>query len=285
MNYIKVYNESTLFERIQIGDLLQASNYSIIFIKQGSMQLEVNDTPITYEKQHIVLITPKNIYKIKGYSSDLQMYFMIYIREIIKKKINLNFSRYDVYHLINFEKNNNMLKPDPTYFAKAIEQVEHLEYHLKRQNKRNSFQELIITSLFATIIYLMMDCLYSKIESKHKINTRKEDLAMQYIELVNLHYIREKNLEFYASKLCISIKYLSICVKEITGFPASFIIANAVMKEAKTELLSTSKTISTIAIQLGFSDQYSFGKFFKKQNGISPRGFRNKNKTIFIDTI
>ena len=48
------------------------------------------------------------------------------------------------------------------------------------------------------------------------------------------------------------------------------------INKAEILLLNTTKNISDIALQCGFSDVYSFSHSFKKHNGISPSEYRTK---------
>ena len=48
------------------------------------------------------------------------------------------------------------------------------------------------------------------------------------------------------------------------------------ISKAELLLLNTSKSISDIALQCGFSDIYSFSHCFKSQNGISPSEYRKE---------
>lgn len=91
---------------------------------------------------------------------------------------------------------------------------------------------------------------------------------------------KKKELSFYAESLLISVKYLSNCVREITKSPPTSFIADALMNEAKVILLHPNNTGGMIAGELGFSDQYSFGKFFKKHTRLSPLNFRKRNHLI-----
>lgn len=45
-------------------------------------------------------------------------------------------------------------------------------------------------------------------------------------------------------------------------------------------MIFTVLTVKEIAEKLGFSDQSSFGKFFKKESGTSPTNFRDGYKKI-----
>lgn len=213
------------------------------------------------------------------------MYILIHNREITREKIYFNFSRYDVYQIINAEKNQNIFKLEKKAFSQTVGLVKLLNYHVNQNTKESSFQEQIIIALFTTIIYTLMDSLAEKLQSETILNTRKEEITLQFIELVSFHFKTEKELLFYAKQLNISIKYLFICVKETTKTPPTEFIANALLNEAKTLLLSTKNTIYIIASELQFSDQYAFGKFFKKHTGLSPKKYRNKNEIVFLDTI
>ena len=95
--------------------------------------------------------------------------------------------------------------------------------------------------------------------------------AFQIKELV-----KEKNVKFYADKQCLTVRHLSETVKNVIGKTASQIILEFQLKEAKAILLDTDKSIYQIATELGFSDSYTFGHFFKRHERISPSQFRKK---------
>ncbi|MCD8264357.1 MAG: helix-turn-helix domain-containing protein [Tannerellaceae bacterium] len=63
-------------------------------------------------------------------------------------------------------------------------------------------------------------------------------------------------------------------IKENSGRTATEWINNRIILEAKTLLYSTSMTIQQISDELSFSSQSSFGKYFKRAVGVSPKEFR-----------
>ncbi|MGX1023988.1 AraC family transcriptional regulator [Flavobacterium sp. CS20] len=284
MSFIKILTEKDFLKNAKEGYLLRPSGNSVIFLVEGTIEMEINGKPVSFDDEHIILISKKNIYKLVRFTKTLEMYVLIHNREVTREKVQFNFSRYDVYQIINAEKNQNIFKLENTVFHQTVGLVKLLNYYTNHDIKFSS-QEQIIIALFTAIIHILMDSLVEKLQSETKINTRKEEIVLRFIELVSIHFKTKKRLGFYAEKLHISIKYLSICVKEITHRPPTEFIANALTNEAKTLLLSTKKTISDISSELSFSDQYAFGKFFKKHTGLSPKNYRIKNGTIFIDTI
>ena len=103
---------------------------------------------------------------------------------------------------------------------------------------------------------------------------RSDGIMKDFIDLMLKHIATETSVGFYAEKLCISKQYLSLIVKRKTRVPISTILS-AMRPEAASRLLREPElSIQVIAEKLSFSDQSSFGKFFKKHTGISPLKYR-----------
>ena len=81
-------------------------------------------------------------------------------------------------------------------------------------------------------------------------------------------------MSFYADKLCISPKYLSLLVKETTGKSAARWIDEFVLMEAKNLLRFSGKNVQQVAYALNFTNQSSFGKYFKHMTGQSPTEYQ-----------
>ena len=66
--------------------------------------------------------------------------------------------------------------------------------------------------------------------------------------------------------------------KKLTGNTSYQHIIDVKMSEAKHMLTNNDKSISEIALALGFSDQSHFSNTFKRSVGVSPASFRKKPK-------
>ena len=97
----------------------------------------------------------------------------------------------------------------------------------------------------------------------------------EFVRLVRKFFRVEHSVRFYADSLCISPKYLSLVVKECTGRSADEIIDEHLLLEAKNLLRFSGKNIQQVAYELNFSNQSSFGKYFKHLTGLSPSEFQN----------
>lgn len=105
-------------------------------------------------------------------------------------------------------------------------------------------------------------------------------LCKQYIAMVASNVNEERDVQVYASKLGITPNYLSVVIKRFTGFTPSEIIASYTVSNAKQLLARTNMDCKQISQALNFPNQSFFGKYFKKQTGLTPGAFRKKGRQI-----
>jgi len=101
-------------------------------------------------------------------------------------------------------------------------------------------------------------------------------IIVQYKAMINDYFASYKAPKEYAAMLNITPNYLSNVCKAITGKPAGELIKDRIILEAKRLIIHTQLTISEITHQLGFNNKSHFGKYFKKDTGLSPDQFRKK---------
>ena len=110
------------------------------------------------------------------------------------------------------------------------------------------------------------------------LNPRSEHKTLvfrQFMKLVSENYTRHRQVFFYADQLCMSPKYLSKLVKEVSGKSAPEWIDAYVMLEAKHLLKYSDMPVKEIVFKLHFSNQTVFYKYFKAHSGMTPTQYRN----------
>lgn len=117
-------------------------------------------------------------------------------------------------------------------------------------------------------------------EAEHKFEElevyRSKPVLFKYHALVDTHFKEQKSVRFYADRLNITPNYLNILCKRYLQVPATFLIQNRVILEAKRLMQVSAKSVKEIAFELGFSDLAYFSNFFKDKTGLSPRAFRDR---------
>ncbi len=276
---LRILDENILFENTKIGDSFRPENFAFFLTYNGSITLEINGKNLLFKKGNVILVSSKNLYKLIQISSDLKVFILTSNRDSISRFTNININRYDAYRIVNDEYKSNSLYYDNNELEYLINQFIQLKDYFDSENEF-SFKHEIIWNIVSIIIYSFFGKLISNFRSTSIINTRKEEIALKFIRLVSTHFKMEKELKFYADQLHISAKYLSNTVREITNIPPSNFIADAILNEAKILLLNKGNTIKDIANILGFADQYTFGKFFKKHSGLSPKYYKKENALV-----
>lgn len=109
-----------------------------------------------------------------------------------------------------------------------------------------------------------------------KAHSRRDEIFNRFIDEVQNHYKQERQVIFYANLLCITPKYLSSVIHEVSGKYATEWIDEYVIFEAKALLKNYNITIKEICQKMNFSTQSMFAKYFKKHTGQTPRDFRKK---------
>jgi len=101
-------------------------------------------------------------------------------------------------------------------------------------------------------------------------------MLRDFKQLVESHYKDWHKVQNYSGHLHITPKHLSTTVKKQTGQTAKALIQDRILLEAKRLLLFTELSIKEVAYGLGFSEPFHFSSFFKKQEGLSPKTFRER---------
>lgn len=91
-----------------------------------------------------------------------------------------------------------------------------------------------------------------------------------------MHYMEQRGVEFYADKLCLSPKYLSVLSKSICGYTVQELVFKAIIRKSISLLKNTQKSIQEISDYFNFPNASYFGTFFRKQTGVSPQQYRRK---------
>jgi AraC family transcriptional regulator len=97
---------------------------------------------------------------------------------------------------------------------------------------------------------------------------------MQAIAYINEHIGEELSLQTIASELKMSPCYFAKLFKISTGISVHQYVLQSRIRRAKELLAHSELKIVDIALKVGFQCQTHFGKVFRKQIGVTPKGYR-----------
>ena len=117
---------------------------------------------------------------------------------------------------------------------------------------------------------------------KSKLNEPGGDkqVSARFHNDLKQHFRKHRDVGFYAAQACLSTKHFSAVVKQETGHTAAYWIHHQVVAEAKMLLhIRHDLTVQAIADMLGFEDQATFSRYFRRETGLSPTDFRTGGHT------
>lgn len=248
---------------------------TILFVLEGAIIFDVNFQEQKFQAGDIVFMVSKSIYKYLKIEGGTNLYLLDFNLDAYRK-IRAGFNRFEIYRALYFKQLHCLHLSNIELKNTLSPLLNMLYYQSKKATDLGASNEVAI-HLFKTLIQVVSEE-FSRLESVHENqnNTRRNKLVFSFLELATNNCIEEKELRYYANKLNVSIKYLSICVKEEIGFSPSYILDQLLLREARIKLVDENDTITNIADYLGFSDLHSFSKFFKKNSGVSPYAFRKE---------
>lgn len=154
------------------------------------------------------------------------------------------------------------------------------QYHnlirTKLVGPQNPHHRELIDALFTALLYEAYDLLEHSFNLKGAHFTSGENIFRAFYENLNSAIPKYRKVEYYATQLCITPKYLSAICKRLTGKTALQIITDAVIKDITRLLNNRSLTIKEIALQAGFPNQSFLGSYVRKHLGCSPQKYREQ---------
>lgn len=111
----------------------------------------------------------------------------------------------------------------------------------------------------------------------HDTLARFERLLDEYLCSDIAATIGIPTVKYFADKICLSANYFGDLMKSATGKTAQEYIQLKMIGAAKEQILDPNKNIKQIAESLGFQHPQHFVRFFKRQEGCTPKEFRAMN--------
>ncbi len=246
------------------------ADMSIVFIiKQGYMKLKIDMVQYTVEPSSLLILVPGQVFQVTELSETIDI-----ITVMMSEAFTNSF--FNEYSAFNQLYKSIMQKP-------LISLSEELEkgFDVYVTLLDNLLKLGIKTYQLDAAKHLTLSMFYGIVLTMHELDSIKPTdrptlIFKEFQNLLQRHYRKEREVSFYADKLCISPKYLSAIVLQQTGKSAIRCINEYVLNECQALLLSSHMSLQEIAYKLNFPSQSVFSKFFKRMTGVSPREYRKQ---------
>lgn len=241
-----------------------------IIYEQGSADLKINMRDYHIEAPAVLLVLNDQIYQSVGHSEDLRSKVILMSRSFSD---SLFANSGEILPLKSSIMKNPVMKieNEENVFGQFFQLLQNIAASPRQEFKIESARHLTLSMFYG------YSHLKHEVNEVKSTNSRQEEIFTKFTELLERHHKKEREIAFYADKMCMTSKHLSQVIKDYTGKTALGIIEEYVISEAKSMLLSTTMSIQQISDELKFPSQSVFGKYFKRVAGISPSEYRNRH--------
>ena len=243
----------------------------LILLTKGEVTINVDYLKFPLQANTLFFILPDHILEVQCKPEDLEGKIMVISKDMLSNMPKRNEEGDNSMQYMFLRKNPSVELTDEevsvldtlfTLIRKRAEAKEHL------------FHKEAIQSLLYHLFFELKNIIFKKNDIVPFELSRKEELFQQFLKLMFKHSREEHSVSFYAGKMCITPRYLSAVLKELTGKTTNNWIDHSLILDAKILLKTPNMTVQQVSDMLNFSNQSTFGKFFKKHTGQSPAEFR-----------
>ncbi len=141
------------------------------------------------------------------------------------------------------------------------------------QPQHHFFRDVLINAV-QTMILDFFD-FHAELYGFDKISTQYQQLMQQFIDLLERGDFRQnREIGYYADKLCVTPKYLSEVSKKVSGLPANYWITRYTALDISRLLRDRTRSFTEISDLFGFSSLSHFSRYVQNNLGAKPTDFR-----------
>lgn len=238
---------------------------------EGKAMINLDYTAYEIIPDNMIIVLPIHVLQVIYTTSDFRGSLLV-IQKSFVEECSITNSYLSLPNYMTLRKNPciSFSPGENIYLDKCLEEIKD-----KIELKSHAFHKEVIKNTFCAYVLELAHVMEQrKVTKSIPVLSRKEDITNRFFQLILKYCKIEHTATFYADKLCITPQYLSFILRDMTGKPANYWINDALITEAKIELRKPRVTVQEVAYSLNFSNQSSFGKFFKKEIGVSPSQYR-----------
>ena len=254
--------ETTIFK---IGQPYRLQEGRIAIITNGRARVLINLIEYIFRPNYISLIAPGSIIQIIETSQDFDAHMMAIEHNFLPVSGKEEFFA----HFLQRKK--NLLLPLTTTEQVQIENFITVMWDVLQEPV---FRKEVIQHLLAGLLYNIEYIAKNKGQSESSPLTHQNDIFQRFISLVNTYSKTERNVSFYADKLCLTPRYLNTVIRQASQQTVMDWINQSIILEAKVLLKHSNRLVYQISDELNFPNPSFFSKFFKRMTRMTPQEYQ-----------
>lgn len=246
----------------------------ILVLQKGYVNVSVNMVSQRIEAGTMVFVGRYVVTELTDVSDDIQAFVLSMSDELLRLALGNAIPKAFDGRLQDF------ILPLTSSEIEYLDSLHLIIYNsLKHQASSSQVVLQLVGAMMTHISYL-----WEKSEAmQENTKSREQQLFTGFIRLVAQYAAERHGLDFYASHLCVTPRYMSTIVRYVSGKSAKHWIDEATVNAIKVQLRYTDKQVAEIAYDMNFPNASFFCKYFKRLTGMTPMDYR-LSLHIFYET-
>lgn len=266
-----VFDNSKDLIKVPLNQPAYFRGITLIFCKQGKARLNIDMREYMLEENMICTIFPGTIVLCTEISDDLLFFSLFFAIDFLAEMPQIK--------SISFVER---IKQYPIQQLSSMDTSDFISYFslIERQsrNRQKKFADKTAKGLVYSLYSEIVSLYYLQQTVKEEApSSRQSEILNHFFLLLREYSSLRKDISFYADKMCLTPKYLSTKIKQITGKSVFEWVNSSMIIKAKVLLKTNDKSIYHISEELHFPNPSFFSRFFKKHTGMTPNEYRKYN--------
>lgn len=273
------YSDGDISLMTDINDLselngIKSDSYLFLASRKGRLQIDINGNTHTIKEGERLTVLPQNFTDNILVSVDADIVMLRLSVRIVSDLMREHIDKW-----------NRMIYICKAYRMSAVKNLEEqmqFYYRLilsKTMNPDQKYHKEIIRTIIKAILLEMLSNMETDQCQSAEGENKTQFQFNRFLQILSSEDVKHRPIDFYADRLCISSKYLSVICSKVSGKSARQWIDEYTVEDIRYHLFNTDYSIKEIAYRLGFENLSFFGKYVKRHFGKSPselRSIRNK---------
>ncbi|MBU8882069.1 helix-turn-helix domain-containing protein [Kaistella sp. DKR-2] len=248
----------------------QKHYHTHIYCERGSISFVFNERAFVCKAGEFIFWLADNAVSGLSFSRTFKATVLFVDKQLLSDNYpNLNTATDAILH----HRINPVLHPDKINKDRILKNFQSL--YAKSLETGNRFYKEILRLQMQLFILEMWDVFMDQLERRSR-TLQSGTLYERFVHLLELHCMKNREVQFYSDRLHISPKYLNQICKANTGITASQWIQRYTKDRIILLLENKNLNISELADEMGFSSHSFFTRYVKKLLGVSPSEYRNR---------
>ena len=248
----------------------------LAFCKRGKCQIAVNGEVLNIHANQLFICPPEMSLDNIMVSPDFEYQAVCITNRMLQIVLR---SYINVWNQLTYVRKLHVIEMEESDFIFYEKTYDLLKLCLEKKEEdaaEAEYRAEVLRGIISSVLIGFCNVLRKHTETGTVAPRQNVSLFNQFLELLQTTEAKHSTVEFYATQLCISAKYLTVISKKNSGKTANEWIQEYTLSAITNYLRTKEMSVKEISNKLGFPNTSFFGKYVKDHLGCSPLEYRRQ---------